>query len=78
MTGTSMASPFVCGIVALMLATQPDLTAAQLIGIMQRTAKPLVGKSFAWANDAASARSTPRPACAKPQRVNLPRKDKTP
>ena len=47
MTGTSMASPFVCGTVALMLATRPDLTAAQIIGIIQRSATPLVGKGFA-------------------------------
>jgi subtilisin family serine protease len=52
MTGTSMASPLVCGTVALMLATRPDLTAAQIIGIIQRSATPLVGKGFAWVNDA--------------------------
>ncbi|HET7728712.1 MAG TPA: S8 family serine peptidase, partial [Usitatibacter sp.] len=52
MTGTSMASPYVCGVVALMLATRPDLTAAQVNGILQRTATPLPGKGFAWQNDA--------------------------
>ncbi len=78
MTGTSMASPFVCGTVALMLATRPDLTAAQLIGIMQRSAKPLVGKSFAWANDAGFGEIDPAGCVLEAQRVNLPRKDKTP
>lgn len=52
MSGTSMASPYVCGVVALMLNARPDLTAAQLIGILQRTAKPLPGNDFSWQNDA--------------------------
>ena len=52
MTGTSMASPFVTGIVGLMLARKPRLTAAQIEAILRRTAKPLPGKSFAWTNDA--------------------------
>ena len=36
MTGTSMASPYVCGVVGLMLAENPKLTAAQIRGILQR------------------------------------------
>ena len=78
MTGTSMASPFVCGTVALMLATRPDLTAAQIIGIIQRSATPLVGKSFAWVNDAGFGQIDPAGCVLEAQRVNLPRKDKTP
>jgi hypothetical protein len=35
-----------------MLATNPKLTAAQIIGIMQRTSLPLPGGSYAWINDA--------------------------
>jgi len=77
MTGTSMASPFVCGTVALMLATRPDLTAAQIIGIIQRSATPLVGKSFAWANDAGFGQIDPEGCVLEAQRVNLPRKDRT-
>jgi subtilisin family serine protease len=50
MTGTSMASPYVTGIVGLMLATRPELTAAQIEGIIQRTARPLPGTSCAWTN----------------------------
>lgn len=52
MTGTSMASPYVAGVIGLMLATNPKLTAAQIGGILQRTSRPLPGWSFAWANDA--------------------------
>lgn len=51
MSGTSMASPFVAGVIGLMLAVEPNLTAAQAIGILQRTAKPLPGDTFNWKND---------------------------
>lgn len=52
MTGTSMASPFVTGVVGLMLATEPNLTAAQIEGIVQCTARPLPGADFKWLNTA--------------------------
>lgn len=52
MTGTSMASPRVTGVVGLMLARYPRLTAAQIEAIIRRTAKPLPGASFEWINDA--------------------------
>ena len=52
MTGTSMASPFVAGIVGLMLSAERRLTAAQIEAILRRTAKPLPGSSFAWSNGA--------------------------
>jgi subtilisin family serine protease len=51
MTGTSMASPYVTGVAGLMLAAQRELTASQIVGIMQRTAKPLPGRGFPWTND---------------------------
>lgn len=51
MTGTSMASPFVAGVVGLMLAAEPRLTAAQIVGILKATAQPLPGGSFEWVND---------------------------
>jgi subtilisin family serine protease len=64
MTGTSMASPFVTGVVGLMFAIQPRLTAAQVSGILQRTARPLPGGDFVWRNDAGYGRIDPE-ACLR-------------
>ena len=77
MTGTSMASPFVCGTVALMLATQRRLTAAQIIGIIQRSARPLVGKSFAWENDSGFGQIDPAACVLEADQLYQPRKDRT-
>ncbi len=52
MTGTSMASPYVCGVVGLMLAANPKLSSAQCQGILQRTCRPLPGHSYDWRDDA--------------------------
>lgn len=52
MTGTSMASPYVAGVVGLMLEAEPRLTSAQVTGIVQRTSQPLSGSTFDWATDA--------------------------
>jgi subtilisin family serine protease len=52
MTGTSMASPFVTGLAGLMLAVEPRLTAAQIEGIIHRTAKPLPGANHEWSDSA--------------------------
>jgi subtilisin family serine protease len=54
MSGTSMASPYVAGVVALMLAANPALTGAQIGGIIQRSAQPLPGADFTWRDDAGS------------------------
>jgi subtilisin family serine protease len=51
MTGTSMASPYVCGVAALMLGIAPRLTSAQILGIMRSTSAPLAGHDFTWRND---------------------------
>ncbi len=51
MTGTSMASPYVAGVVGLMLAEQPKLTSAQVCGIVRRTSQPLPGRNFSWSDD---------------------------
>lgn len=51
MTGTSMASPFVTGVVGLMLAVNAELTSAQCAGILQRTTRPLPGGTYNWVND---------------------------
>jgi subtilisin family serine protease len=51
MSGTSMASPYVAGVVGLMLDVNPTLTAAQCTGILQRTSRPLPGADYTWRND---------------------------
>jgi len=52
MTGTSMASPYVTGVVGLMLAIDPKLTAPQISSILRRTSSPLPGHTFEWQDDA--------------------------
>jgi subtilisin family serine protease len=52
MTGTSMACPWVTGVIGLMLAVQPTLTAAQVRGILMRTSRPLAGADYTWRKDA--------------------------
>jgi len=59
MSGTSMASPYVCGVAGLMLNLNPTLTSSQIEGIMQRTAQPLPGATYAWKNDAGYGRIDP-------------------
>ncbi len=59
MSGTSMASPFVAGVVGLMLARKPSLTAAQILGILQRAASPLPGRDYAWKDDSGYGRIDP-------------------
>ncbi len=51
MTGTSMASPYVTGTVALMLSHEPNLTAAQIRGVLQRTSQPIPDTTYEWQND---------------------------
>jgi subtilisin family serine protease len=51
MSGTSMASPYVAGVAALMLGIAPRLTAAQIQGIMRSTSRPLAGHDFTWRKD---------------------------
>ncbi len=52
MTGTSMASPYVAGVVGLMLEIEPRLTAAQIAGVLRRSARPLPGVDYRWQDDA--------------------------
>jgi subtilisin family serine protease len=51
MTGTSMASPHAAGAAGLMLGTRNTLSAAQVLGIMRRTASPVENSDFSWKND---------------------------
>ena len=51
MSGTSMATPYVTGVIGLMFGVNRELTAAQCLGILQRTARPLAGASYEWGND---------------------------
>nr|WP_288934798.1 S8 family serine peptidase [uncultured Allomuricauda sp.] len=50
-TGTSMASPYVCGVAGLLLALRPQLTASQIAGILKRTSSPITGLNYDWKND---------------------------
>ena len=70
MTGTSMASPYVAGVVGLMLAMNHELTAAQCLGILQRTARPLAGASYQWVNDMGFGRLDPKAAIEEARAIN--------
>lgn len=76
MTGTSMASPFVTGVVGMMLAIEPSLTAAQIEGIVQTTARPLSGDDYTWKNNAGFGRLDPEKCLQESARINQ-REDKT-
>jgi subtilisin family serine protease len=76
MSGTSMASPHVTGIIGLMLGANAQLTGAQINGILKRTARPLPGASFTWVNDAGSGVIDPL-ACITEATAMLTRKDLT-
>jgi subtilisin family serine protease len=65
-----MASPYVAGVVALMLAENPQLSAAQCQAILQRTSRPLPGASYAWRNDAGFGQIDPEAAVAEARTVN--------
>jgi len=71
MSGTSMASPYVAGVMGLMLAASGNnLTAAQCLGILQRTARPLAGTSYAWVNDVGFGRIDPEAAVQEAKSIN--------
>jgi len=77
MSGTSMASPYVAGVSALMLSLNPKLTAAQISGIIRRTSQPLPGASYAWSNDAGFGVIDAQACLAEAVRIGLPTKDLT-
>ncbi len=70
MSGTSMASPYIAGVVGLMLDAGDSLTAAQCIGILQRTARPLAGASYEWVNDLGFGRIDPVAAVQEAGTIN--------
>ena len=51
-SGTSMASPYVAGVIGLMMSVNPKLTAAQCLAIVRATATPLPGDDYNWRDDA--------------------------
>jgi subtilisin family serine protease len=71
MTGTSMASPYVAGVIGLMLEAQPELTAAQCLGILQRTSQPIPGATYSWRNDAGFGRIHPEKAIDEALGLNM-------
>lgn len=74
MTGTSMASPYVAGVIGLMLAVERTLTAAQILGILKATAQPLPGGTFEWVNDCGFGVITPE-ACLREAGLIMARLD---
>ncbi|MGF1507949.1 MAG: S8 family serine peptidase [Myxococcota bacterium] len=70
MTGTSMASPYAAGVAGLMLAVAPTLTAAQIIGIMRRTAEPMEDSDFGWKSDNGFGLLDPAACLEEAARVN--------
>jgi hypothetical protein len=72
-TGTSMSSPYVAGVVGLMLAVQPSMTAAQIGGILQRTAQPLPNSDFTWQNDAGFGEIQPLAAIEEASNITVRR-----
>lgn len=70
MSGTSMASPYVCGVAGLMMAIEKGLTAAQIEGIIQATARPLPGAAYSWLNDAGFGRIDPEKCLLEAATVN--------
>jgi subtilisin family serine protease len=70
LSGTSMASPLVAGVVGLMLAIEDKLTAAQIESIIRRTARPLPGASFTWSNSAGFGVIDPEACLEETARLN--------
>lgn len=68
-SGTSMAAPYMTGVVGLMLAIDPNLTAAQIGGVIRRTALPLPGDTYEWQDAAGFGRVDPTGCVREASRV---------
>jgi subtilisin family serine protease len=77
MSGTSMASPHVAGVAALMMSLNPKLTAAQIGGIMQRKSRPLPGQSYEWQNGAGFGVIDAEACLCEVWRISQPAHDRT-
>jgi hypothetical protein len=53
-----------------MLAMNHELTAAQCLGILQRTARPLAGATYKWVNDVGFGRLDPAAAIEEAKAIN--------
>ena len=69
-SGTSMAAPYMAGVVGLMLAVDHNLTAAQLGGVIRRMARPLPGHTYAWQDAAGFGRVDAAACVAEARQVN--------
>lgn len=73
MSGTSIASPYIAGLVGLMLSRDPSLTAAQINGILLRGARPLPDSDYRWCNDAGYGVVDPGRCLEEARTLNAPR-----
>ena len=72
-----MAAPYMAGVGGLMLAIEPTLTAAQIGGVIRRTAQPLPGDTYEW-QDAAGFGRVDTTACVTEARLVNTKKDLSP
>ena len=69
-SGTSMAAPYMTGVVGLMLAIDPNMTAAQIGGVIRRTSTPLPGDTYQWQDAAGFGRVDPVECVSEARRVH--------
>lgn len=77
MSGTSMSSPYVTGVAALMLSLNPGLTSAQIGGIIRRTSNPMPGSDYEWQDGAGFGVVDPTACLREAVRIAQPVRDLT-